>query len=318
MLRFCTLFDMRYATRALAMLESLEERCSAPKAITILAMDDQVPQLLAKLGRPDWKILHVPDLSDTELNELERTRPRREFCWTCAPALVHHMITASPEADLVIYVDADLLFFDDPVVLLEELGERGNILIHEHRFSPDRIDYEQSSGRFNVGFVAIRVGEEARACIARWRGQVIERCELDPDNGYCGDQGYLNEWPERYPGLRVMRNIGGGVAPWNLNSYCIDGDPAAPRVNGIPMIFFHYHAFRTVAVGRFGHVAAMPAWGYDIPASIRRLLFADYARRLRRLSRSTARHGFEAETDMRQTVMDALRAWRRGTLIPSF
>src|SRR5262249_30070960 len=153
-----------------------------------------------------------PELQDGELDLAERQRPRREFCWTCTPALSAWMVRNSADGDIVIYLDADLLFFDDPRLLLEELATGGSVLIHEHRFSPDRIQFEPSSGRFNVGFVAFQVGDEARQIAEDWRAQTIKCCILDPDKGLCGDQGYLTAWPDHYPNVRVMRNIGGGVA----------------------------------------------------------------------------------------------------------
>lgn len=315
MIHFCALFDSRYAARGLVMLNSLEAHCRAAKTVTVLAMDEDVTPLLAAVGRPDWRVIGIDDLDDAELSALAGVRPHREFCWTCTPALVRRMVSTVRDGDHVVYLDADLRFFAAPEVLLEELDDGGTILIHEHRFSPDRRHYESSSGRFNVGFVGFRAGDEARACAERWRRQSLDRCELDPDNGFCGDQGYLNEWPALYPGLRVMRNIGGGVAPWNLNGYVVDGSPERPRVDGVPVVFFHYHSFRSVAVGHLGMIAAMPAYGYEFPAPVRRLLFAGYVRAIRRASKAIGKRGFTVEADLRQSLRDAIGGWRRGSLM---
>lgn len=314
---FCTLFDMRYAARGLAMLGSLETHFAGDKTVTILAMDSTTPSMIRDMGRPNWNVISVEELSDAELLEVRETRPHREFCWTCAPALMARMVDIHAEKDVVVYVDADLYFFASPQLLLDELGDGGNILIHEHRYSADRRHYESSSGRFNVGFVAFVVGDEARACVQRWRRQVLDKCVLDPDNGYCGDQGYLNEWPDRYEGLRILENIGGGVAPWNLLSYKVAGDALHPSVDGIPVVFFHYHAFRTVAVNFVGNVAAIPAWGYEFSKQAQKLLFSRYSRQIRRISKKAAALGFRIDSDMEHPFRDALRAWIRGNLISS-
>ena len=312
---FCTLFDMRYASRGLAMLESLEANFAGEKTITILAMDATTPLLLRAMGKPHWNVVAVEDLGDAELLEVRNSRPHREFCWTCAPALMAWMVERHDDRDVVIYVDADLCFFASPHLLLDELGDSGNILIHEHRYSPDRQHYESSSGRFNVGFVAFVVGDEARACVSRWRRQVLDKCVLDPDNGFCGDQGYLNEWPERYPGLRILRNIGGGVAPWNLLRYKVAGSVRRPVVDEVPVVFFHYHAFRTVSVRFVGNIAAIPAWGYEFSRDAQRLLFSAYSRKLRQISNKAARYGFKVESDMEHPLRDAVRALLRRNLI---
>jgi len=296
-LHFYTLFDSRYTTRGLTMLDSLARTCRQPFDVTILAMDDTAAAVLGRLQQPNWRIVRVPDLQDQVFIDLEQTRPRREFCWTAAPVLSTWMIETAADDALVVYVDADVMFFDDPLILLNELADGGTVLIHEHRYSPDRTQYEATSGRFNVGFVAFRVGEEARRCARRWREQVIEKCELDPDNGYCGDQGYLNEWPALYPGLRIMKNIGGGVAPWNLLAYRGEGLLSQPKVDDNKVVFFHYHSFRTVAVRRLGLIGARPAYGYEFSRRFNLIFFARYANRIRRYSRQAKRGGLPQMID---------------------
>lgn len=312
---FCTLFDMRYATRGLAMLESLHGKFTGDITITVLAMDDRVPALIQTMGRPEWKVLTVDRIGDIGLMEARNTRPHREFCWTCAPAFSAHMVNRSADGDVVVYVDADLFFFGSPQILLDELADEGTILIHEHRYSADRLHYEPSSGRFNVGFVAFRVGDEARSCVNRWRQQVLDKCVLDPENGYCGDQGYLNEWPSLYPGLRILKNLGGGVAPWNLVAYTVSGDATQPVVDDAPVVFFHYHAFRTVSIAGLANIAAIPAWGYDFSDAAKRLLFADYASRLRKISYQARKAGFMTAADTSHPLRDAIRSWLGGNLI---
>lgn len=317
-LHFCTLFDSKYASRGLTMLESLAEHMCEPYDVTILAMDAAIPDLLAKAGRPQWKVLTVATLGDAEFAALEPVRPRREFCWTAAPVLCRALVQRSDPGSFVVYLDADLLFYDSPRKLLAELEPDGQILIHEHRYSKDRTQYEATSGRFNVGFLAFRVGEEAKASTTRWRQQVFDKCELDPDNGYCGDQGYLNEWPALYPGLRIMRNIGGGVAPWNLADYRAAGSRALPSVDDTDVVFFHYHAFRTVAAGGLGFVAAQPAYGYSFPQHVNRLFFSTYAKRVRRSAEKLQKAGLPIVADEVVSIKQAVRSLASGRYLLAY
>ncbi len=300
------------------MLESLDACCRAPHAITVLAMDDAAAAMLSSVGRPGWRVVRVPDLGDVELAALEQVRPRREFCWTAAPALCRRLVADVADGDVVVYLDADLLFYRDPRELLGEFGPDGSIIVHEHRFSPDRAMFEQYSGRFNVGFVAFRAGDEARRCVERWRAQVIEVCELDPDRGLCGDQGYLNEWPDLYPGLRILRNRGGGIAPWNLNAHAVGGSRRTPAVDGAPIVFFHFHAFRTVGVHYLGYALAIPAYGYTFSATARTLVFEGYARRVRSWHARLSRAGFRLATDLVVGLRDALTGMVAGHYVRAF
>jgi hypothetical protein len=315
MVRFCTLFDSKYATRGLVMLDSLTAHFSGPHDITVLAMDDIVPHLMARLGRREWKVLQVPDLGDNEFAALKTSRPQRELCWTAASVLINRIINAADEGDLVVYVDADIMFFGNPAALLNELGANGNILVHEHRYSVDGAHWEKTAGRFNVGFIAFRVGNEAGRCVARWRAQVIEKCELDPAHGFCGDQGYLNEWPVLYPGLCIMANIGGGVAPWNVMSYSLSSERGHLAVDGVPLVFFHYHAFRTIRTHGLGFVAAIPAYGYEFSPLVNRLLFARYAACVRRYEVASRREGFTFSLDETATIISTLKSLIRGRYV---
>jgi len=316
-IHFCTLFDARYAARGIVMLESLEAHCKEEKTITILAVDDTTPAMIEKLGRPTWTVMTVEQMQDAELLWVRRSRPHREFCWTCAPALMKHMVAKHGENHIVVYLDADLYFFASPHGLLEELKGNGKILIHEHRYSQDRSHYEKGSGRFNVGFVAFVIGDEASSCTNRWRQQALDKCVLDPENGFCGDQGYLNEWPELYSGLRILQNIGGGVAPWNLQNYVLGGTIARPTVDQVPLVFFHYHSFRTVSVPRANFAAAIPASGYELSAQAHRLLFAGYWARLQRVMTTAVKAGFAIDSDVHLLLEEAITALQNGELVSS-
>jgi hypothetical protein len=314
-IRFCTLFDGRYAARGLVMLESLEVYRHPADEIIVLAIDEIACRTVKQLGRPHWRILGVKDLQDSDLNALEHSRPRREFCWTCTPALSTFLVRNGRDDDVVAYLDADLLFFQDPRLLLREL-DGGSVLIHEHRFSPDRVAWQSSSGRFNVGFVAFKVGPEARACAERWRTQTIGCCELDPAKGLCGDQAYLTEWPSLYPNLRIMKNIGGGVAPWNIAQYRVGRNGKGPTVDGQPIVFFHYHALRTIAHPALGFVAIEPAVGYKFPPRVLKAIYGEYHRRLGRAVGSIVQLGLECEPDRIETWRHLLPRLLNGTYAP--
>lgn len=295
--RYCTLFDQRYLTRGLAMLASIDPYLRDGDEICVLAMDDHVERALAEMGRPRWRTVRIETMQDAELLAVRETRPAREFCWTCTPALAAWMVRESDDGDVVVYLDADLVFFGDPRELIDELDDGGSVLIHEHRYSPDKAHFERTSGRFNVGLVAFNVGDEARACVAHWRTQVIERCELDPENGYCGDQGYLDAWPVLYSGVRILKNIGGGVAPWNINQYKVGERDGRPTVDGQSVVFFHYHAMETLIDPRFGFVAITPSRGYSFPRNTLRVFYRPYARQIRKIDDEVGRRGFEIEGD---------------------
>jgi len=315
MLSIVTLFDHHYAARGLVMLESLARHCPAPFEATVLCMTPEARRIVSALGTRGVRTLSVEDLDDPELLALRGVRPHRDFCWTATPALLRHALRHAAPGDVVAYLDADLMFFADPMQLLREL-DGCDILIHEHRYAPDRAAWQRTSGRFNVGLVAFRPSEQAHACLQRWYRQCLEKCELDPEHGYCGDQGYLDEWPGRYDRLSILGHIGGGVAPWNVDQYAVTRGREGPMVNGVPVVFYHYHALRVVDVKWPLGLIADPAEGYRFPRAVRSLLYRPYLRALRRQQRAIRKAvGAQPRIEMRWPARAIVTGLATGALV---
>lgn len=313
--RFGTLFDRRYASRGIAMLESLEVFRRPGDEVFVLCIDDDIKSAMESVSRGRWRILAIRDLGDAAILEVKKTRPHREFCWTCAPVLSAYLTRISADGDIAIYVDADLLFFGDPCDLLRELDNGGSILIHEHRYSPDRMAWLETAGRFNVAFVAFQIGTEARACVARWRAQTIESCESDSSKGLLGDQGYLNEWPGLYPNLRIMRNIGGGVAPWNVNQYAVSGGKTTPMVDDTAVVFYHYHSLKAIFAKPFGLIAVWPAVGYEFTEATHNIFYRPYLTQLRRAIGIATKSGLPVEGDKVESLPTLLREFLDSQIV---
>jgi hypothetical protein len=292
---FFTVFDKNYAPRGLVMLDSLRRVSRRPVRTVVLALDEDAYRVAG--SRAD-EVLRIEDLADADFLAAKSTRSHEEFCWTCAPVLSHYMLKRTAPGDFAAYVDADLYFYADPDVLIAEMGSDKNILIHPHRFSPDRTAWEATAGTFNVGFVGFRISDGAMACVTRWRQQVLDLCIKDPEKGLCGDQGYLNEWPSLYPDLRIMRNIGGGTAPWNVCAYRVAGTPERPTVDEQPVVFFHFHQLRIVDCGKHRFLGALYATGYDLPVDVDRYIYRKYVERLQRQTFDLARLGVPIKSDL--------------------
>lgn len=310
-----TLCDKNYTARCLLMLDSLARVSRVNPKVTVLALDEEAWRVFQ--GRAD-QVLRIDDLGDAELLAVRASRSIGEFCWTCAPALSDFMLRRTAEGDFVAYLDADMYFFSDPAPLFAEMGPDKNILVQPHRFPPARLGWEATTGKFNVGLVGFRVSDEARACTARWRRQVLELCVKDPERGLCGDQTYLDEWPARYPGLQVMQDIGAGVAPWNVDSYRVAGTPGAPTVDGKPVIFYHYHQFRIVDCEAHSFLGVVYATGYDFPAEVRRLIYRDYVRTLKRQRLRLEQAGVVFKHEIVCDATSFHRGVRAGRIFPVF
>lgn len=267
------------------MMMSLDKNTLAQISWTVLALDEETSKKLTEINRGNIEIIEFSNFQDLDLLSLVGTRPWREICWTSAACLLKYCIEKYSNFEFVGYIDADCYFLGDIEVMLNEIPFAKNIAIHEHRFSPDRAIWLERSGRFNVGVVVGRPGAEYLECVNVWRMQVLDFCGVDLDNGLCGDQTYLNDWPIRYRGLHIFEAIGIGVAPWNLNNYQVSIDQGQILVDERPVIFFHFHGLEIRNIG-WRISVFVPASGYQLISSDIVPLYNLYTRNLLSLSES--------------------------------
>lgn len=250
-IRVCTLFDSNFSLQGIAMIESVENCSSELIEWTILALDESVYRFLIDLNRQNFQVLRFNDLEDPELMALIHTRAWNEVCWTSAACLLNFSLRSVKADQRIAYIDADCYFFSDLSTFFEDAQGNCKIFIHEHNFSSDRLSWLPKSGRFNVGVVGGIKSKSFESCIAYWREQVLDDCSVDPKLGKCGDQTYLNNWPELFGDLCVVQNPGVGVAPWNLNNYSVTINNDMPYVNGVKSVFFHFHGLKIVFITKY-------------------------------------------------------------------
>jgi len=242
---YCTYFDRNYLSRAVALIESLRRVESTDFVLYAICHDELSRLVMERLKIDQVVVVPIQDIEhhDAALLAAKHTRTRVEYFWTTTATILLRLLERHPEIDTLAYVDADLLFYSDPQPIFDELGA-ASVLIHEHRFSPSVRYLEPQSGRFNVGLMLFRNDPIGRQILGWWRDRCIEWCYLRFENGKIGDQGYLTDWPTRFPGVVVLQHVGAGVAPWNHDQYRLGHDASgAPSIDGLPLIFYHYHAF---------------------------------------------------------------------------
>jgi len=294
MIHIITLFAQNYMARGLAMIESIQSQTKEPIQFTVLAMDHSTFSYLDSLKIPHWNVMGIQDFPDSDFNHLVASRPFRELCWTAASCLTEYVFKKDGESNFIVYVDADCYFFSGIDTLTSNWEDKNNIFVHEHRYSPERIQWATTAGRFNVGVVGFRGrSTEASLCLERWRNQVLEVCELNPELGHCGDQGYLNEWPQLYSGLQIMASPGEGAAPWNIEPLDAKSSDRNILIKNQLLSFYHFHALRLSFYSKLPILVSHLAYGYTIPKSVRDLVYRPYLKHLRKINRRLIRKEFE-------------------------
>jgi len=230
---YCTLFDSNYLTRGLAMYESLK-KYSDNFNLYIFSFDDKSHKLLKALNLEFATVISLKKFEDKELLKVKDDRSAGEYCWTCTPSTIKYCIE-SYNLDACTYLDADLYFFSNPAVLIEEMDEK-SVLITEHRYT-DQYNQSATSGIYCVQFMTFKNNENGMKVLNWWRDACNDWCYARFEDGKFGDQKYLDDWTSRFDGVHVLKNLGGGVAPWNVQQYYLSS-------KSFHLIFYHFHNYK--------------------------------------------------------------------------
>ena len=272
---FCTLFDSFYLTRGLALYRSLV-KTGADFRLIVYCFDDACFKILSDLKLPKLDLVTLSEFETPALLRIKDSRTRGEYCWTCTPHVIADALTRFHLSE-VTYLDADLFFFSRPELLLEEFkSSGGSVLITEHRYTPE---YDQStlSGTYCVQFITFCSDSNGLTALNWWKDRCTEWCFSRFENGKFGDQKYLDDWTTRFKGVHVLKHLGGGVAPWNIQQYEITGAQSGPLVNGAPVVFYHFHALKWLKNAQIN----LTGGSYKLPDLAVEFIYRPYVRELK-------------------------------------
>ncbi|NJN35512.1 MAG: glycosyl transferase [Saprospiraceae bacterium] len=220
MLHFCTLFDSNYLSRGLVTYHSLMQSTQGACHLYVFAFDDLCFDTLTYLKLPNLTVISLAEFEDEELLHVKPTRTRGEYCWTCTSSTI---LYALEKFDLphCTYIDADMFFYNNPQILLDEMPADAHVLITDHRYTP-QYDKSRLAGRYCVQFVYFKNTKQGMETLNWWRERCLEWCFNRLEDGKFGDQKYLDDWATRFEGIHELLHIGGGIAPWNVQQYNFD------------------------------------------------------------------------------------------------
>jgi len=248
---YCTLFDSNYLSRGLAMYESLNENSYDRFHLFIFAFDKKAYQILQELKLNNATIISLDELENyyPELKKVKSERTIAEYCWTSTPFVLKYCLEKY-NLEYCTYLDADLYFFSDPKVLIEEINDK-SVLITEHRYTP-QYDQSKTSGIYCVQFMTFKNDYNGIYVLNWWASACLEWCYARHEDGKFGDQKYLDDWPTRFSGIHVLQHLGGGIAPWNVQQYKFFREEK--RLYGIELrnsnpepfevVFYHFHYYK--------------------------------------------------------------------------
>lgn len=246
MLNFVTLFNSFYLSRGLALYQSLLKQCP-DFHLYVVAFDDATFNYFKNHPKTHLTVISLQQFEDDELKAVKPTRSMGEYCWTSTPSTILYCITKY-NLNNCTYIDADMYFYSNPKVLVDEMGS-DSVLIIDHRYSP-QYDQSATSGRYCVQFMTFKNTTEGMTVLKWWRNACIEWCYNRVEDGKFGDQKYLDDWTKRFKGVHELKHLGGGIAPWNVQQYTFatqNGKVIGTEIatgKTFEAVFFHYHSLK--------------------------------------------------------------------------
>lgn len=285
MIVYVTVFDKDYLVRGIALARSFARHC-AGDLLFLGCIDSVSTEFLGKIELPGTRILDPETFIFGDLLALKEKRSTAEFCWTTKPFLLAHALEVYPEAEWVVYLDADSLIFSSITRVLRKSGEL-TCVFTPHNFFREFKHYEANVGRYNAGFVAFRNSDSGRQALTSWRNLCVGSVSANPSGNEYGDQKYLDELAERWRMEPDAVNKGLNVAPWNVGKYRFSVMDGQVFVDDDKLCFFHFQGFMHAT----RHMVLMYRGVYSLPGAVRRLVYRPYLAELRNARRLVAECG---------------------------
>ena len=154
------------------------------------------------------------------------------------------------EDDKVAYIDPDIKIYNS-LDELSNLLDSNEIILTPHLTIPEikeeDIRHNELSalrhGVYNLGFLAVKNGEEGLKFARWWRDRLGLFCYDDIPRGIFTDQRWVDFAPA-YFNVYILKNPGYNMAPWNLSTRKLKFKNNKLIVNDeFELIFFHFSGF---------------------------------------------------------------------------
>ena len=241
----CTLYNSLYLDNGLVLYDSLCKNAKDFK-LYVLCMDDRCYDVLTSIHQKYHIPVRLKDLEseDKELLKAKFNRPTSEYCWTCSSAFIKYVLQHFEE-QICTYVDADMYFYNDPQILIDEmLSIKKSVMVIPHRF-PKATEYlAKTVGKYCVEFNTFLNTKESLNVLDFWQKRCIECCSNLGDGIHWGDQKYLEELVQKFDCVYVCQHNGAGIAPWNITLYYYNENELIykPDNKSCSLIFYHFQS----------------------------------------------------------------------------
>ncbi len=243
----CTLYNSLYLDKGLVLYDSLKT-CAKDFELYVLCMDDKTFEVLSDINEERLKPIRLSDVENDKMLEAKSNRSVAEYCWTCSSRLIQYILETF-RCECCTYIDADMYFYHDPQILVNEMLSAGkSVMMVPHRFPERNLAMAEKVGTYCVEFNCFKNDDAGREVLNHWHNKCLECCSNIGDGIHWGDQKYMDEWLSLFPDkVHPCEHPGAGIAPWNVELYSDydDKDDSVVFVRNhqrVDIVFYHYQS----------------------------------------------------------------------------
>jgi hypothetical protein len=241
-LTYATIISPNYLAYARVLADSIA-RHEPGARLRVLLVDEPHVELGQAVAESGLDVVYATELPLPDFAWLAYKYDLVELNTALKPSFLKLLLAEGAQS--VVYLDPDIRLYA-PMEPVRQALERAQIVLVPHALAPvmdgsrpSDIDFLRT-GTFNLGFVALRQGEQSRALLDWWEQRCLSFGFNDPSFGTFVDQKWLDLAPCYFDSVQVLKHRGCNVAYWNLHERPVTGTPGAYRAGPDPLLFFHF------------------------------------------------------------------------------
>lgn len=243
-----TLCSVNYLAQAHTLGMSLAKHC--PEVHFKIGLVDRLDskQINSDL-LPPFEIIEVHKIGIQDFQGMCDRYDITELNTAVKPYFIHYFFYQNPTVESVIYLDPDIIVFDDLSGIYQNLGKHA-IMLTPHILTPYRDNKWQSetdlvkSGIYNLGFIGVSRKPEGLRFVRWWMQKLVHGAKNDLCQGLFTDQHWIDFVPIFFDQVTIDRDPAYNVAYWNLHERFMSKKEECWYVNDVyPLHFFHYSGY---------------------------------------------------------------------------
>ena len=220
----------------------------------IILVDRKSPDIDYGFFHP-YEIITVEELGIPEFDSIWKKYNIVELNTAVKPSVFKYLFKKYPQAENAFYFDPDILIYDS-IGQLEAEYREWDVLLTPHiltpmEYGPVKVVPSENTflnfGLYNLGFLGLKNGSPVTGKLLDWwESRTLEFGYINMKDGFFVDQLWMNLAPIFFDKVRVLREMGYNMAPWNLHERGqlkkIDDKYFLPDTSRL--IFYHFSSYK--------------------------------------------------------------------------